>query len=103
MHVKAHLLHGILEIRASKRQVLQRTDDGAIERRIRGRRAVKCRKLGLRVDRRGGRLAVKHARALEKLMSIPLLMKKEPISASDNLDAEELVQRPHILEGKLIS
>ena len=45
-------------------------------------------------DMHGSRLVVKHAHVLEKLMSILLLMKKEPVSASYHLDAEEVVKRP---------
>ena len=51
VHVEAYLLDGILQLRACKRQMLHATDDGAVVRRIRGRRAIAGGELGLHVDR----------------------------------------------------
>jgi hypothetical protein len=91
MHVEAHLLNNILELRSGESEVLKRTHDGPVERGIRRRRAIRGRKLGLRIDRRGDGAAVKHTGAIEELVSILLLMKKETIRSAHNLDAEEVV------------
>jgi hypothetical protein len=46
-------------------------------------------------------MTVKHASTVKKLMSILPLMKKEPIRSPNNLNAEEVVKRTHILDSKL--
>ena len=89
--MEAHLLNSILEIRSGESEVLKRTHDGPVERGVRRRRAIRGRKLGLRIDRRGEGAAVKHTGAIEELVSILLLMKKEAIRSAQNLNAEELV------------
>jgi hypothetical protein len=77
--MEAHLLNGILQLRASMSEVLKSADNGPIEGWIRGRSAITSRELGLRVDGRAHRMTVKHASTVKKLMSILPLMKKEPI------------------------
>ena len=64
MHMKTHLLHGILDLLSSQSEVLESTNDRPIESSIRSRRTIRGRKLGLRINRHGGGLAVKHAGAL---------------------------------------
>ena len=51
----------------------------------------------------GSRLAVKHAGTIEKLMGVTLLLQKEPIWPSNHLNAEEVVEGPQVLQGKLIA
>jgi hypothetical protein len=46
-------------------------------------------------------MTVKHASTVKKLMSILPLMKEEPIRSPNNLNAEEVVKRAHILDSKL--
>jgi hypothetical protein len=99
--VETHLLDGILYIRPCQREVLKSTDDGAIEGSIGRWRALDSGYLGLRIDRRGSRFAIKHACTLQKLMRVLLLMQEEPSVAADNLDAEEVVESPQVLEGEL--
>ena len=79
MHMKTHLLHGILDLRSSQSEVLESTNDRLIESSIRSRRTIRGRKLGLRINRRSGGLAIKHVGALQELMSVLPLMKEEAI------------------------
>jgi hypothetical protein len=46
-------------------------------------------------------MAVKHPGVLKKLMSVLPLMKKEPVSSTYHLKAEEVMKRSEILESKL--
>ena len=45
--------------------------------------------------------AVKHAGSLQKLVGILLLMQEEASGTANNLDAEEVVESPQVLEGEL--
>ena len=45
--------------------------------------------------------AIKHACSLQKVVRILLLMQKEACVAPDDLDAEEVVESPQVLEGEL--
>jgi hypothetical protein len=51
--------------------------------------------------RRGCGLAIKHAGAVEELTGVLALVQEETIGATDNLDAEEVVQGTQVLEGGL--
>ena len=84
--MKAHLLHGILDLRSSQSEVLESTNDRPIEDSIRSRRTIRGRKLGLHITRSSGGLAVKHAGTLEELVSVLSLMKEEAIRTTNNLD-----------------
>ena len=99
--MKAHLLDSVLNVWTRQREVLKCTDDGAVEGSVGRRRTLDGGHLSLRVDRRGSRLAVKHARSLEKLVGILLLVQKEAGGPVHNLDAEEVVESPQVLEGEL--
>jgi hypothetical protein len=46
-------------------------------------------------------IAIKHHGALEKLMSILALVKKEPIRSTDHLETEKVMERPQVLDGEL--
>jgi hypothetical protein len=82
-------------------KVLESADDGPIKQRIRGRRAISSGELGLRVNMRGHRMAIKHPSTVKELMSILPLMKKEPIRTPKHLNPEEVVKRSQVLERKL--
>lgn len=101
MHMKTHLLHGILDLRSSQSEVLESTNDRPIKSNIGSRRTIRDRKLGLRINKRSGGLAVKHAGALEELMSVLPLMKEEAIRTAHHHDTEEVVQRTQVLDGEL--
>src|SRR4051812_29717998 len=88
MHVEAHLLDIILNVRARQGEVLESTDDGAVEGCVGRRRALNEGHLGLRVDRHGSSLAVKHAILLQDLVGILLLMKMKTSSAASDLNAK---------------
>ena len=99
--MKAHLLDSVLNVRTRQCKVLKRTDDGAVEGSVGRRRALDGGHLSLRIDRRGSRLAIKHARSLQKLVGVLLLVQKEASSPAHYLDAEEVVESPQVLEGEL--
>ena len=99
--MKAHLLNSVLKLRTSKSEVLKSTNNKPVEGSIRSRRTIRGRKLGLRINWRSGRLAVKHARSLQKLVGVLLLVQEEASSPAHYLDAEEVVQGPQVLEGEL--
>jgi hypothetical protein len=101
MHVEADLLHGVLQLRASESQVLQATNNGAIVRRIRSPRSRGGGELGVRVDRSGRRRAIKHSSTLENILSILMLMEKEPVRSVHYLKAEEVVKRAEVLDVEL--
>ena len=101
--MKTHLLDDILDLRSSQSEVLESTNDRPIESSIRSRRTIRCRKLGLRINRRSGGLAVKHAGALQELVSILLLMKEEAIRSPNNLNAKKVMQSTQVLDGKLVT
>jgi hypothetical protein len=101
MHVKAHLLNNILHLRPSESEILQGANNEPIERSIRCWRTISGRELGLRVDRSGHRVAIKHPSAIQKLMSILPLMKKETIRTPNHLNTKEVVERSQIIESKL--
>ena len=46
-------------------------------------------------------MTVKHPGALEEVVSVLPLMKKEPIGAPYDLDAKEVVERTEVLESEL--
>ena len=99
--MKTHLLHSILDLQSSQSEVLESTNDRPVESSIRSRRTICGRELGLCVNRHSGGLAVKHASALQELMSVLPLMKEEAIRTAHHLDTEEVVQRTQVLDGEL--
>ena len=101
MHVKARLLDSVLNVRTRQCEVLKRTDDGAVEGSVGRRRTLDGGHISLRVDRRRSRVAVKHARSLQKLVGVLLLVQEEANSPAHDLDGEELVESPQVLEGEL--
>ena len=99
--METHLLDSILDIRMRQCEVLKSTDDGAVKGSFGRRRALDGGHLSLSVNRCGSKLAVKYVRSLQKLVGILLLMQEEASGTADNLDAEEVVESPQVLEGEL--
>jgi hypothetical protein len=85
MHVEANLLHSVLQLRVSERQVLQGTNNGAIVRHIRSRRSNGGGELGIRANKSGHRRAIKHPSALENIVRVLVLMEKEPVHSAHHL------------------
>ena len=77
MHMEAHLLNSILQLRPGESEVLESTNNGPVERSIRGRRTISGRELGLRIDRRSRGFAVKHPGAVKELTGVLPLVKEE--------------------------
>ena len=92
--MKAHLLDSILNVWMRLCEVLKRTNDGAVEGSVGRRRALNGGHLSLRIDRRGSRLAIKHARLLQKLVGVLLLVQEEASGPEHNLDDEEVEESP---------
>lgn len=99
--MKAHLLNSVLQLGTSERQVLQGTNDGPVEGGIRGWRSVSSGELDLRIHVSSRGLAVKHAGAVKVLMSRLPLVEEEAIGTTYYPDAEEVVEWPQVLDGKL--
>jgi hypothetical protein len=99
--MEAHLLNSILQLGAGQSEVLQGANDGAVRRRVRRRYPIRGGELGLRVDGGGRGFAVKHTSAVKELVGVLALMKEEAIGTEDDLDAEEVMQRPQVLQGEL--
>lgn len=99
--MEKHLLDDILDLWSSQSELLESTNNRPVESSIRSRRTIRGIKLGLRINRRGGGLVVKHASVLQELMSVLPLMKKEAIRTVHHLNTEEVVQRTQVLDGEL--
>jgi hypothetical protein len=92
--MEAHMLNIVLQLWAGQSEVLQGADDGAVRRRVRHRHPIRGGELGLRVDGGGRGFEVKHAGAVKELVGLLAPIKEEAIGTADDLDAEEVVQRP---------
>ena len=99
--MKAHLLDSVLNVRTRQCEVLKRTNDGAVEGSAGRRRALDGGHLSLRIDRRGSGLAIKHTCSLQELVGVLLLMQEEASGMANDLDAEEVVESPQVVEGEL--
>ena len=99
--MKAHLLYHILQIHSGEGQALKCAHNRAIEWSIWCWGSLKGGELGLRVNRSGDGLVVKHADTLKKLMRILLWMKEKAIGSPNNLNAEEVVEQPQVLHGEI--
>jgi hypothetical protein len=91
MHVKAHLVDSVGDIRSCEHQVLQGADDTMVECSISGRLASGGKRFRLGVDWCGRRLAIHHASAIEDISGVGGLMEMETMLILPHLDAEKVV------------
>jgi hypothetical protein len=102
MHVQTNLLHGVGDVGSSKRQVLESSGDTPKLGSVLYRRPGVCNKLRLDVDWSCTWLAINHGHALKNIQCVGVLVKKQPVWAVLDGDAEEVVKRPKILHGKFL-
>jgi hypothetical protein len=76
VHMQAYLLNSIDDIRTSESEILQSTSDTAVVSRIRHRRTISSRQLGVSVHRSAAGLAVAHASVVEDIQQLLSLRKK---------------------------
>lgn len=100
VHVQTHLVDCIGNLRPRECEILKGASDAAVERSIREWLSITGRCFWLRVDWSGRRFAVGHAGALEDVIGVLLLMKKEPVRSPLNLYAEEEVEGSEVLHRK---
>ena len=77
MHVETNLLNSISNIWMSEGQVLQSSSKTAKVSRIRHGNTTICRELGICINRRGTRLAVRHASSLKDLHDVLMLRQQK--------------------------
>ena len=83
-----------------QREVLEGAGHAAIPRGILEGRSISARRFGLRISRRRGSLAVRHASALEDVVGVRSLGEDEAICVPLNVDAEEVADWPHVFHGE---
>ena len=100
MHVQARLLNGVGDVGSCDGEVLQGAGDAAVLAWVL-HSSTRGWQLRLRVDGRRGGLAVHHPGTFQELFSVLRLRQEEVCAATSHVDAEEEVQRAHVLHGKL--
>jgi hypothetical protein len=101
VHVEAYLLHGISDVGARERQVLEGTSKTSVLRRIGDRRASLSGELGRCVHGSRRRVAGAHASTLEYLESVLSLREKHPLRVTSNGKAEEVMKLAQVSHGEL--
>jgi hypothetical protein len=99
MHVEAHLLDRIVDVRPGEGEVLESPGQAAVGNRVAHTPHVRG-DLGLSVDRCGAGLAVDHGNTLKNILSVLALVKGEAIWSL--LDVEEVVERVETLHRELL-
>jgi len=99
MHEETDLLNCIGDIRPSEGEPLQCSRKAAIIRGILDRWSV-GRQLRVDVDRSGGRLALSHPGALQKLQHI-LALRENQRTMALNMHAQEVMELSQVLHGEL--
>jgi hypothetical protein len=81
VHVEAHLLDRVGDIRSGEGEVLKSPDQAAVGGRVTDRGAPIGGDLDLSVDQHGAGLAVAHANTLEDIPSVLTLVEEEVINS----------------------
>jgi len=100
--METDLLDSIGEVRPGEGEVLQRTGQTPVGRRISHRITQISRQLRLSVDRSGAGLAISHPSPLQNIECVLLLVKEKTRRARLNSDAQEVVELTEILRSKLL-
>jgi hypothetical protein len=79
VHMKAHLLNGVGDVRSGECEVLESARQAPVRCRVGDRGPVVLRELRLSVDRRGARLAVGHASPLQNVDGVVTLVQEETL------------------------
>jgi hypothetical protein len=102
VHVQTNLLHDIGDVGSGKHQVLENAGDTPKLGSVLYQTPRVDSKLRLDVDMSCTWLAISHGRALKNIQHVGVLVKKQPVWAALDGDAEEVVKRPKILYGKFL-
>jgi hypothetical protein len=100
--MQTNLLLGVGDVGSGELEVLKSTGDTPKLGSVLYRRPGVRSKFRLDVDWSRTRLAVSHGRTLKNLHCVGALVKKQPIWAALDGDAEEVVKGPKILHGKFL-
>jgi hypothetical protein len=101
VHMQAHLLDGVGDVRPGEGEVLERTGQAPVGRRISDWGPIVLGELRLSVDRRGAGLAVGHASPLQYVDGVLALMEEETLGLALGGDAEEVVEGSQFLHREL--
>jgi hypothetical protein len=101
VHMKAHLLNGIGDVRPREGEVLEHICEALVRHRVGDWRPVILRELRLSVDRRGAGLVVEHASPLQNVDGVLTLVHEEMLGPTFGSDAKEVVERPQVLHREL--
>jgi hypothetical protein len=101
VHVRAHLLDGVGNVRPREGKILEHTSEAPVGCRIGDRWSVVLRELRLSVDKRGAGLAVVQASPLQDVESVLALVEEETMRSSLGGDAKEVMKRPYVLHREL--
>jgi hypothetical protein len=91
VHMQTNLLHGVGDVGSGERQALKSIDDTSKLGSVLYRMLEVRSKLHLDVDWSRIRLAINHGRTLKNLQCVGAPVKKQPIWAAVDGDAEEVV------------
>jgi hypothetical protein len=101
VHVKAHLLDHVGNVKSGEGEVLESPDQVAVSSRVTDRGAHVRGDLGLSVEQRGAGLAVTHANTLKDISSVLAFVQEEVVVLLLHCDIEEVVQGSEVLHDKL--
>src|SRR6185436_19237490 len=102
MHMETDLLDSVGEVRPGESEVLQRTGQTPVGRRISHRITQISRQLRLSVDRSGAGLAISHPSPLQDIKSVLPLVNEKTRRARLNSDTQEVVELTKILHSELL-
>jgi hypothetical protein len=101
VHLQAHLLDGVGDVRPGEGEVLERADEAPIGRRLSDRGPVVPRELRLSVDGCRAGLAVGHASPLQDVDGVLALVEEETLRPKFGGDVKEVLERPQVLHREL--
>lgn len=104
VHVETRLLDGVLEIWPCHCEVFEGADDVAVVRSVRSGqgRPVVFRDLAGCVNRCVAGPTIGHPGTVQQVLGVLLLMKMKAVQTPCDLDAEEEVERTHVLEHEFV-
>jgi hypothetical protein len=102
VHVEAHLLDRIGDIRPGEGEVLESPGYATVVGRVTDGGVRVGGDLGLSVDRCGAGLVVAHSSALEDIPSVLTLVEEEAVNSLLHRDAEDVAEGAKVLHGELL-
>jgi hypothetical protein len=102
MHVEAHLLDCVGDVRPGEGEVLESLGQARVANRVADPPPHVRGDLGLSIDWRGVGLAITHVSALKDIPNVLVLVKEETVRSPLHWDAEEVVKRVDVLYHELL-